>query len=87
MRLYSKLTRRAFFYLIGLLATGISTAKSVKILDTKHIKIKEWNDILREAKKFPFMCQIQYLTSLIQPGTLLPLSHNIGFVSCVQGRD
>ena len=55
MRLYSKLTRRAFFYLIGLLATGISTAKSVKILDTKHIKIKEWNDILREAKKFPFI--------------------------------
>ena len=55
MRLYSKLTRRAFFYLIGLLATGISTAKSVKILDTKHTKIKEWNDILREAKKFPFI--------------------------------
>ena len=55
MQLYSKLTRRAFFYLVGLLITGISSAKSIKIGDTKQHKIKEWNDILKEAKNFPFI--------------------------------
>ena len=52
MQLYSKLTRRAFFYLVGLLVTGISSAKSMKIGGTKQHKIKEWNDILKEAKIF-----------------------------------
>ena len=55
MQLYSKLTRRAFFYLVGLLITGISSAKSIKIGGTKQHKIKEWNDILKEAKNFPFI--------------------------------
>ena len=55
MQLYSKLTRRAFFYLVGLLVAGISSAKSMKIGADKHHKIKEWNEILKEAKNFPFI--------------------------------
>lgn len=55
MRLTNKLTRRAFFYLIGLLATGISIANPMKNLERKKIKIKEWNLLLKDAKKFPFI--------------------------------
>lgn len=55
MRLSSKLTRRAFFYLIGLLATGISMANPMKNLESRKIKIREWNILLKNAKKFPFI--------------------------------
>ena len=55
MRLSSKLTRRAFFYLIGLVATGISLANPVKNFEMKKIRIKNWNSILKDAKQFPFL--------------------------------
>ena len=55
MRLSSKLTRRAFFYLVGLVATGFSLANPVKNFETKKIKIKNWNSILKDAKQFPFL--------------------------------